>query len=74
LNFLAFFRKPHTEVRYLVPTGHEKLAASRAEANRRASVNGQLAVYVAITPREQRQRDTEAFFAAAAIEAGKGRR
>jgi hypothetical protein len=42
--------------------------------SKRDIVADQLRQYVDATTPEQRQRDTEAFFAAAAIEAGKGRR
>jgi hypothetical protein len=42
--------------------------------SKRDIVADQLRQYVGATTPEQRQRDTEAFFAAAAIEAAKGRR
>jgi hypothetical protein len=61
VNILAFFRKPHTEVRYVSATRKES-AAARAKASQ---VKLQLAVACArLTPSQR----------TAAIEAGKGRR
>jgi hypothetical protein len=41
---------------------------ARRELNSKASMNGQLAVYVAVTPAEQRAAETDAFVARAAVE------
>lgn len=61
-----FHRKPsHTEVRYVVPTARELTEAKRQILNRRASINGQLAVYSATTTLAQRKADAEAYFAKA---------
>jgi len=61
LNFLAFFRKPHTQVRFV--------AATRAESNlarqKRADVRMELEIMSQLLTPSQRT---------AAIEAGKGRR
>lgn len=65
MNLWPFSRpKPsHKEVRYIHSSAREAREAQRAEANRRASINGQLAVYNATTTAEQRKADTEAYFA-----------
>ncbi|MDB5531549.1 MAG: hypothetical protein JWR51_4652 [Devosia sp.] len=66
MNFHWPFRRPkpaHTAVRYVVPTRHEQTEAQRREANRRASINAQLAVYSAVTTAEQRRTETEAYIA-----------
>ena len=62
-NPLDLFRpKPsRAETRYMVPTGPERVAAQRLLANRRASIQGQLAVYNATTSLAQRQSDAERF-------------
>jgi hypothetical protein len=61
MNFLAFFRKPHTEVRYIAATKVENLIArqKRADVRMELEIMSQL-----LTPSQKH----------AAIEAGKGRR
>ncbi len=61
MNFLAFFRKPHTEVRYVVANKVENLLArqKRADVRMELEIMSQL-----LTPSQKH----------AAIEAAKGRR
>lgn len=57
--------RSHKQVRYVVPTKAEISEARRQELNRRASINGQLAVYAAMTTQKQWAEETAQFFAKA---------
>lgn len=61
--FTRLFPKPipHKELRYVYPTKREATEAQRQEANRRASINCQLAVFNAVTTQAQRKAEADAF-------------